>query len=374
VECREGSYALALSRKSLVLECGDWIEVVEPSCGGGGSTRTVKRQALIDAKWDAAKESYVLGSGQLFSVSGMPTQLKDEIERIRISGKTEGILPQLEENLKKQRFSERVLSAYDLLAFAVVVATFLWILSLPQPMGIFLPAAAFIGLLVARPRFAKRFAPWSGFLSFEDLLFIRVGRAVKGLDRFLVDGKTLLLDEATKSLLSTSSLTSTWTTRTLTSRLGRQVAEEVNNIRKNITTRIVPHVRQSKDPKTFNQLALGRLKGLLPILAKPDIAAIASWNEAVRNEFPIAGGQPKPAAFGRELLSKPRAAKVFTLISILLVGYVMALLILFGYHSLLAGHLLQASDFVALLKVSSSTYLLVSNGLAGLIGLVWLRK
>jgi hypothetical protein len=348
------------------------MEVVEVNCGGGESRRTLKRQALIDAKWDAANESYVLPGGQVFSVRGMPTRLKDQIERVRISSMIDEKAAQLEEALGRERSSDRVLSVYDLLVLAAVMATFLWILNLQQPLGYLLLAPLLVALSFARRQFARRFAPWSGFLFFEDVLFIRIRRAAKELDRFLVDGKTVFLDEAVKSLLSVSSLTNDWTMRT-TSRLAWQVGKEAKDVAENIATRIAPHARRSREPKTFSRLVLGRLKGLLPILAKPDIATIASWNEAVRNEFPTAEGRPTLTAFGRAFLSKPRVMKVFTLIGILLSGYFMAVLILFAFHSLLTGHLLQASDFFTLLKESSSTYLILSNGLAAVVAVVWLR-
>ena len=334
----------------------------------------MKRQALIDAKWDAANESYVLPGGQVFSVRGMPTRLKDQIERVRISGMIEKKAAELEEALKKQRSSERIILGYMFVWVAAFFATIFWALGSQQLWPILLCMVLFFLFLALGQPFARRFAPWSDFLAFEDLLFIRAKHAIDQLDRFLADGRGEFLDEAVK-MLSVSSLFRETTSRGPTPRVVQQVENQVQDLTQNIACRIAPHVEGSRDPKTFSQLVLGRLRNLLPILARPDVTAIASWNEAVRNEFPAFESRAPLRSVGKALASRPRVLKVLTLAGLLLAGYIMGAMILFGLSSILGAHILQASDFLALLRGEYfSTYLLISTALAGLLAAVWLRK
>lgn len=369
----ESYSASALSSKWLVLDCGEYLEVREVPCGGGGSTHGVRKQALFNAKWNATDESYVLASGEVFSVRGMPAQVKDEIERVHISGTIDKKAADLEQALKKQRSSDRILSGYDLFSLAVVIAAFLWIVSLQQPLAYFLAPVPLIVAIASRRRFAKRFAAWSGFLAFEDLLFIRVKRAIDELDRFVVDRRNEFLDEGIK-LLNVSSLTREWTTRRTNSRVVQRVENEVEHLTQNITSRIAPYVRRSRDPKTISQLVLGRLRPLLPIVAKPDVSAIASWNDAARNEFPTLESRAPLTRLRRIFVSRPRVLKSLSFAALLLAGYAMSALIMFGWQSILRGYILQIGEFSALVSEFFSTYLLLSTALAALLATVWLRK
>jgi hypothetical protein len=363
-----------LSGKRVVLDCGETLEIRQIDCGGGSSTSYLKKQALIEAKWDPSNESYVPKSGQVFSVRGMPTQFKNEIERVRIPGMIDKKAAELEEALKKQRSSERIILGYLFIWLAAIYATFIWALSIQQPLAILLPVLVMILLFLSSERFAIRYAPWSGFLAFEDLLFIRIKHAIDELDRFLVNGRSEFLKEAVK-LLNVQSLPGRTTRRRPISRVVQLVENEVRGLTQNIACRIAPHVGRSSDPKTFSQLVLGRLRDLLPILAKPDVTAIASWNEAVRNEFPAFESRAPLTSLGRALVSRPRILKVLTMAGLLLAGYIMGAMILFGFKSILDAHVLQASDFLTLLRGEYfSTYLVISTALASLLAFVSLRK
>ena len=360
--------------KMIILDCGETIEIHTIDCHSH-RTKSTSRQNFLDAKWDAVNEAYLLPSGPL-SVRGLP-EIKRDIERLRAVTSTGEIEAKLEEDLKRQKSSERAFSAYGYLLLSALLL-FLITLALSQYVFALIAFASVVALRALMGPFTRRYAPWLGLVKSQEMLIVRLKRAADEFDRFVAEKseqvRTNFLDEGVR-LLEVSHLfgevrTGGWAVLVTP-------AQQMKRALENVSQRIAPDARKSlKNPERISRDILPRLRSLIPLLVVPDIELIKSWNDAIEKEFSFED-RSRLAKLRTTVLTHPRLRMwlptLFVSTVFLLVGYSLATVVVFLWGSFRTGSLLQLADFATLVK--EWQFLLLGVGLtAVLIAVYALRR
>jgi hypothetical protein len=278
-----------MSSRWVLLDCGDTLEIVHRRCGRSETTTPIRKQSFLDSTWDEINKWYVKGEERVLDAGGLPAQIKDELARIRIAGNPEQVVSQLREQSSKAASSRRIMSAYGVVAIALLFLSgyFYSVYSQYLLAGVFF--VVFVVLLLSLNRFRRWRAPWS--IRLEERLFLRLWEALRNLRTFVQSGANQAFCAEAVRLLNLSAfagdaVNSEWN---LVSIAPRQIARIVRNI----STRIKPYVEQNKtNLKQIDKLAIPTLNHLLPLLIEPDLAEIEAWNDMVEAQW------PSPAALG----------------------------------------------------------------------------
>jgi len=358
---------VSMPRRLVLVDCGDTLELYEMTCGGGNKQWIITKKSLLNAEWDPKKEEYSLPSGPVIRVHDFPTEIKREIERLRKENNMDDIQTALESDLKRQRSSERNMLVWVYAAMGALLSFMVLAVTYSQQAFAFVGIACFFVPVVFRDPFAKRFGPWLGLVSSEQLLFIRLRKAIDAFDRFASEKRLQFLEEGVK-LLDVSYLPSEFRTRQWS--LLRGPAKQVTQLLSNISWGIRPAIRKSKDKREYVITdVLPRLRLLLPLLLEPDMELLNSWNEATRQKFQVLEDRRPLVRLRTGILRRPWLHA--TLISgfFLIAGYGFAAVALFLWGSYRSGSVLQLAEFLALTK--EWYYFLVGPPLGGLIWGIW---
>jgi hypothetical protein len=354
----------------VLVDCGDTIEIYTMTCGGGNTQQIITKKSLLNAEWDPEKEEYSLPSGPVIRVHDFPTEIKREIERLRKENDMDNIQTALEIDLKRQRSSERNMLALIYAATGALLSFMALAVTYSQQAFTFVGLACLVIPLLFRDPFAKRFGPWLGLVSSEQLLFIRLRKAIDVLDRFVNEKRLQFLEEGVK-LLDVSYLPSE--IRTGQWSLLRRPAKQVMELLSNISWGIRPAIRKSTNKREYViRDVLPRLRLLLPLLLEPDMELLDSWNEATRQKFQVLEDRRPLVRLRTGILRRPLLHAMLMSGVFLIAGYGFAAVAIFLWGSYRSGSVLQLAGLLALTK--EWYYFLVGPTLGGLIWGIWSKR
>ena len=346
----------------VVLDCGDRLEIVHVACSGTRSIQPILKTDLLEAKWDSVNQSYIMSRWlQPLSLEGIPSHVRDDLERFRLG------TDQIEETEKDLRYQLRKfkrLDLYDSLYFLGMLAALI-ILTLYISSRSFFNAGIggliLLCLLVMNSRNSKKRAVRR--LKREERLFLKLTEATHSLERFIAsDGKNTGFFDDSISCLDVRALMP----RRLTGwRVADNGIEQMKELIVNVSYRVPLYAKKLKDNlPQLDRLIIQRLNILLPLLIKPDLSLIESWNNSVTKELP-APAITKPSMYTEVSLavsSRPRLVQIARLVIAVLVGYVVTGAIFF------VASMIQSQEFAAYLLSDNNplTFLLAGPGLASL--------
>jgi hypothetical protein len=281
--------------------------------------------------------------------------VKDELDRIYLSGHLEDTATELNRKLVRARDSGRKRSAYGVSVFAICCLAFVGALYLPLSFPLPVPFFIFIiPLLVGallRNHFVKKYAGYA--IWDNERLFLRLWNAVGALQQYVDSDGT---DEGSFSDAYAFLDVSGYASFAATSwGFLYEIKTQIRRVLRNIMRRIRPHIMSDKrNVRQIEQLVIPMLKRLLPLLINSDYYSLESWNNAVEDQW-------------RELVTPPFVTRdrARSLISRLWVRVLACFAIAAG--AVVLGSVIEAVDFLTYVKAE---YWSLLEFLALIIGLV----
>jgi hypothetical protein len=237
------------------------------TCGTTTESSRIQKTDFVASIFRQSQDAYVLNGRVVLSVKGLPSSVKDELDRIYLSSHLEDTATELNRKLTRAEDSRRKRAAYGVLVFVIsflafVVASYVRP-SLPTPLpGLIFFMPLLIGVLL-RNRFVRKYAPYDIWT--DERLFLHLWNATDALQRYVNSDGTDdgSFSDAYRFLDVSSYVSSTETSWAFV----HAIKTQTFRVLRNVMRRIRPYImNERRNVRQIEQLVIPTLKRLLPLL------------------------------------------------------------------------------------------------------------